>query len=63
MTDVTEIRLCFSGKDATVQCDDIRFAPEGDGAKAPFLQRVVLFFRSLVERIKLLFERIKGYFS
>ena len=63
LTDVTEVRLCFSGKDATVQCDDIRFAPEGDGAKAPFLQRVVLFFRSLVERIKLLFERIKGFFA
>lgn len=63
LTDVTEVRLCFSGKNATVLCDDIRFSPEGEGAKAPFLQRAVLFFRSLIERIKLLFERIKGYFS
>ena len=65
LTDVTEVRLCFSGKNATVLCDDIRFAPEGGSAKAPFLQRVVLFFRSLVERIKALFtlDKLRSLFG
>ena len=52
--EVTEVRLCFSGKDASVLCDDLRFSPEGadDGAEGSLLQRVIAFFLGLLEQIK-----------
>ena len=59
---VTEVRLCFSGKDAAVLCDGFRFSPENgaDGMNGSLFQRVVAFFSTLFERLTSFFT---GFFS
>ena len=62
LKEVTEVRLCFSGTDASVLCDDIRFSPENqeNGAGGSSLQRMIAFFGDLFARLTSFFT---GFFN
>ena len=58
LKDVTGLRLCFEGENASLLLDDFRFLPESSegGNAGALLQRIVAFVRGLFEKIKALFS-------
>lgn len=58
LTGVTELRLCFTGSGASLQIDDLSFAPENAGQQnaGSLLQRLISFFHALFEKIRAAFR-------